>query len=259
VNRPSGVALGARPSCIRCTPDGSCILAGTQIAENEAELRVVHVASFGQRPEGFLLKPYFQRIVQGLAFAKIRSSQYVHLVSLHASQLQTWELRITSKAADYAFHSFGGLERPESVAEASLIHCFTEVWTRYPIVSAMDSERHIVLLWSQAQQIQFVISAHPTLFAQEFKKQIKQFERQFHKPTCGRLSALDISASSRFDPSMVCSKFSFGDWLAGLFCLIPIHIAITNANQFVPLKDGSLSGDLGDSFAGDGVEQLANR
>lgn len=226
---------------------------------DEAELRVVHVASFAQRPEGFLLKLHSQIIAQGLALAKIDSSQNAHLVSLHQGRVRTWELAITSKAVDYAFHSFGGLERPESVAEASLIHCFNEVWTRYPIVAAVDSDRHTALLQSQAHQVHFVVSAHPAFFAQEFTKQIKQFERQLHKPTCGRLAALDVSASLRFDPPMLCSEFSFGAWLVGLFCLIPIHIAITNANQFVPLTDGSSSGDLGEAFAGDGVEQLANK
>jgi hypothetical protein len=46
--------------------------------------------------------------------------------------------------------------------------------------------------------------------------------------------------------------------LAELLCLIPIHIAITHENQFVPLKDGVVSEELEKSLLGAEVNKIVD-
>jgi hypothetical protein len=54
------------------------------------------------------------------------------------------------------------------------------------------------------------------------------------------------------------SRFRAGEWLADLLCLIPIHIAITYENRFVPLKDGVLSPQLEKSLLGAEVNRIVD-
>jgi hypothetical protein len=46
--------------------------------------------------------------------------------------------------------------------------------------------------------------------------------------------------------------------LADLLCLIPIHIAITQENRFVPLKDGVVSAQLEKSLLGAEVNKIVD-
>lgn len=247
------------PFSVECTPDGSCIFVGIYDAVGKALVKAFHVASFGQRLNGFDLEPHLKMVGDSLAFAKVGHSQHVHLVSLQEDTLYSQVLHITSRSADYFFRSSGVSEGPVSMAKASLIHCFTEVWTRYPIIAAIDSQCHRAEVKSQPNRVLFVTTQNHGLFVKEFAKQVKDFERKHHKPTGNRLSNLDVKATSKFGDASECSEFPFGDWLASLFCLIPIHVAITRANQFIPLKDGSISAAFDDSTSGVEVEQLANR
>ena len=54
------------------------------------------------------------------------------------------------------------------------------------------------------------------------------------------------------------SRFRAGEWLADLLCLIPIHIAITHENRFVPLKDGVVSAELEKSLLGAEVNKIVD-
>ena len=59
-------------------------------------------------------------------------------------------------------------------------------------------------------------------------------------------------------PDWPASSFRAGEWLADLLCLIPIHIAITHENRFVPLKDGVVSPQLEKSLLGAEVNRIVD-
>jgi hypothetical protein len=59
-------------------------------------------------------------------------------------------------------------------------------------------------------------------------------------------------------PDWPVSRFRAGEWLADLLCLIPIHIAITHENRFVPLKDSVVSPDLEKSLLGAEVNRIVD-
>lgn len=52
--------------------------------------------------------------------------------------------------------------------------------------------------------------------------------------------------------------FRTGEWLMGILCLIPIHIAVTRENRFIPLKDGVWSAELERGLLGARVEEIVN-
>jgi hypothetical protein len=141
-----------------------------------------------------------------------------------------------------------------------LIDCHAEVWTRYPVWSPICHEtfpgsRHY------RRNITFICAQRPEAFKPYFNDMIRDFERSTRKPTNRQLSNVEVIGVSPYTPHALetqVSQIQAGDWLATLFCLIPIHIAITSQNRFIPLKDGVMSSKFEDSVLGFDVSQIAN-
>jgi hypothetical protein len=95
---------------------------------------------------------------------------------------------------------------------------------------------------------------------------ISAFERTSRKPTDGELRSIVVSArpfpsfTQDFlsSPDWPVSRFRAGEWLADLLCLIPIHIAITHENRFIPLKDGVVSPLFEKSLLGAEVNRIVD-
>lgn len=88
---------------------------------------------------------------------------------------------------------------------------------------------------------------------------IKAFEESYQKPTGERLSSVQVF-SSTFDDldwkAPLASTYRAGEWVAELLCLIPIQIAVTSNNCFVPLKDGILDQSWEDDLRGADVTRI---
>jgi hypothetical protein len=103
-------------------------------------------------------------------------------------------------------------------------------------------------------------------FSSHFSDLIHTFERASRKPTGDELRGISVSACTfpsfalQFlsSPDWPVSRFRAGEWLADLLCLIPIHIAITHENRFVPLKDGVVSAELEKSLLGAEVNKIVD-
>jgi hypothetical protein len=95
---------------------------------------------------------------------------------------------------------------------------------------------------------------------------ISAFERTSHKPTAGELRSIVVSAqpfpsfAQKFlsNSDWPVSRFRAGEWLTDLLCLIPIHIAITQENRFIPPKDGVVSPQLEKSLLGAEVNRIVD-
>jgi hypothetical protein len=104
------------------------------------------------------------------------------------------------------------------------------------------------------------------MFSPHFQDLIYNFERTSKKPTGAILKSMVISAIpySSFSNSLLgaaewsVSKFRAGEWLVDILCLIPIHIAVTRENRFIPLKDGVYSTELEKSLLGADVNRIVN-
>jgi hypothetical protein len=104
------------------------------------------------------------------------------------------------------------------------------------------------------------------MFPSHFAEMIHTFERATKKPTGDVLKSIRVSAASfaTFSNELCggrlwnVSQYRAGEWVVGFLCLIPIHIAITKENRFVPLKDGVYSPDLERSLLGADVNRIAD-
>lgn len=88
---------------------------------------------------------------------------------------------------------------------------------------------------------------------------IRDFESETKKPTQGQLKNIRIEAltpsEAQLQPHST-SVFKAGEWLAELLCLIPLHIAITEENRFVPLKDGVHNPNLEQELLGADISAI---
>lgn len=144
----------------------------------------------------------------------------------------------------------------------SLLDIHAEIWTKFPVSSTVErsspaSEREVPVL-------QFVTESPTKPFVQYFNGLVRRFEQGTQKPTQGKLEAISVSAVSHgnlrteghdFDVT----SYPAGKWLVELLCLIPIHLAITSGNRFIPLANGVSSAEFERSLLGADVMQIANR
>jgi hypothetical protein len=175
-------------------------------------------------------------------------------------------IHITSKSSDFAVHSdvngFGSEGKQRSSINNSLIDCHAEVWTRFPVYGAAFKREISEAAIHQARSILFVSSAATAQFPPYFASLIRDFEGKTRKPTKGLLRKIKIKASHEWPSDLLhgtiaASQLPLGEWLVGMFCLIPIHLAVTNSNRFNPLKDGISSPDFESSLLGANVIQIA--
>ena len=133
------------------------------------------------------------------------------------------------------------------------------MWTKFPVTAAIVNSA-IAKAVHQPRCILFVSSTPPSAFAPYFDVMIQNFEYKTQKPTKDVLketkifAARDWKAPSKDIPN---SEFQIGDWLVGLFCLIPIHLAVMRSNRFIPLKDGVDSPQFEHSLHGANITQIS--
>jgi hypothetical protein len=85
------------------------------------------------------------------------------------------------------------------------------------------------------------------------------FEGKIRKPE-GHLRDIQITSAQNWSPLDNVGRIStlhIGDWLVGMLCLIPIHLAVTASNRFNPLKDGVSSAEFDRTLLGANVTQIA--
>ena len=149
-------------------------------------------------------------------------------------------------------------------AHNCLIDCHADVWTRFPVVPSV--RRHTITPCSGRRQktLLFVTYDDQRPFSSHFSNIIHAFKSSSRKPTRDELRRIAVSTCTfpsfvhQFfsSPDWPVSSFRAGEWLAGLLCLIPIHIATTHDNRFVPLKDGVMSAQLEKALLGAEVNTI---
>jgi hypothetical protein len=133
------------------------------------------------------------------------------------------------------------------------------MWTRFPVNAAIV-KTSVTDALHRPKSILFVSNAPSNLIAPYFDTMIKDFEYKTRKPTKDVLKDTKVVAAQDWKSASTCianSEFQTGDWLVGLFCLIPIHLAVTRSNRFIPLKDGVDSPKFEHSLLGANVAQIS--
>ncbi|KAG8994929.1 hypothetical protein FRB90_000300 [Tulasnella sp. 427] len=209
-------------------------------------LRVFHHASFGSNAGGILnTLPESFSGVDAFSITSIAERGNVFILGLDSSRttIVSARVEISRKEIEYQFRAKQEGPRQHSgkvSASNTLVTCFSEVWERFPVAAAIQRET-ISREDRQPSSLTFVCDAHKPYFTSYFLKMITAFEESSKKPTGHRLASIQLSSSSFDDlvwetPSS--SNFKAGEWVVELLCLIPIHIAVTDENRLIPLKDG---------------------
>jgi hypothetical protein len=201
------------------------------------------------------------------------SRRNVHLVGIDidAHVCRSVVLDITKKTAEFMFKETGVKSFLRSGTTASahncLIDCHADVWTRFPVVAAVQRKTIVSSKDRKARKLVFITDRDHDRFATHFAEIIYAFEQRTKKPTGDTLKSIQVlalaSSTSFFsapspDAQWDLSRFSAGEWLVDLLCLIPIQIAVTRENRFLPLKDGVTSAALERSLLGAEVGQIVD-
>jgi hypothetical protein len=193
----------------------------------------------------------------------------IHLIGLDLQSRSCLSVVLditTRKASEFSFQEQRSKAPFSHIVDNCLINCHVDVWTRFPVIPAVKRRATTSLSERKQKTLVFVTNGDGRLFSSHFSDLIHTFEKASRKPTGDELKGISVSAMSfpsfaqKFlsDLDWPVSRFRAGEWLADLLCLIPIHIAITHENRFVPLKDGIVSAELERSLLGAEVNKIVD-
>jgi hypothetical protein len=135
-----------------------------------------------------------------------------------------------------------------------LLDAYQQMFVKFPVQSCLQTqqlgslERRLILMLSEEVSKDTVNLDVLSDSARQYMK------RSFDK--LRKMTSKDVKALNDFKVSVVSGahaaavfescfqsieEVSFSDWLIRAFCLIPIQIALTSQNRFLPLKDGVIS------------------
>jgi hypothetical protein len=267
--RPASLQLPQVPRAIYSSPDGSCALV-VQEKEGVSTVTAYHWTTFASADGISITLPEFPVDLDAALLTSIINRNNIHLIGLDvtAQTCRSVILDITCKATGFTFQerSKAPTRQGKETAHNCLIDCHSDVWTRFPVVAAVKRRTITPSSERQKRTLMFVTDDDRRPFSFYFLEMIRGFTKTSHKPTGDVLKGITVSARTftSFSHAFLASsewpvsRFRAGEWLADLLCLIPIHIAITLDNRFVPLKDGVLSAQLEISLLGAEVNRIVD-
>ncbi|KAF8548559.1 hypothetical protein OG21DRAFT_1422875 [Imleria badia] len=280
--RPATLQFDGVPHSVSSTPDGACLLV-THAKENDLAVTAYHWSTFGST-EGIPLDLAPLIVESGPIVTSLISRTVVHLIVLdfEAHACRSHALDITRQVTEFAFRATGARgssarhrARETTTAHNCLVDCHVEVWTRFPVLPAVQRETISSSTLRSSRTLVFVTDRDYQRYAPHFTNMILTFERATKKPTGDVLNSIQVSvASFAVFAAELCgdgerpnsarnrawniSAYRAGEWLVDLLCLIPIHIALAKDNRFMPLKDGVYSPDLERSLLGADVNRIVD-
>ncbi|KAG8836422.1 hypothetical protein FRC18_011419 [Serendipita sp. 400] len=269
--RPSTLKIVGNVTAAFSSTDGACLFvivdsAPAESKEKDLRIKCFHWASFGINDGHEIPWPGDCSSSAQVAVSSLGHRRISHLIflDLEEGQCQSLLLQITCKSSDFSFRSSKKGNFVDGTSSSSvnncLLDCHADVWTRYPVYPVIRRETTEAAV-HQPRSILFISGSSLPRFASYFANIIRDFEKKTRKPTKGALKRIKVEASAEWDPlsyQLSVSDLQLGDWLVGLFCLIPIHLAVTDSNRFIPLKDGIINPEFERSLLGANVAQISD-
>ena len=204
---------------------------------------------------------------QSFAVSSFASLSHCYLAILYTAEraVKSLTLHITHKNTEFTFssssQSLTGRKAEDGSRYNSLLDCHREMWTQFPVEPAVL--RQTVKQSNRVpRELKFISKLPSHLCARYYASMVSTFESTTRKPGHSRLLDTRVSGTvyTKFaEPDMAAiSTFRTGEWLVELLCLIPIHIAKTHDNQFVPVKDGIWSLESQRALLGATVNEVTN-
>ena len=269
LTRPASLSLPELPTAAFSSPDGACVILSFPRTSEPFVVKAYHWSTFGST-QGITLNI---SPMQGRDFVitSMVQKSCVHMLELdlHSNKCNSIALDITKKATEFTFKEKGARNSPIDGTISGTVHncfidCHADVWTRFPVIPAVQRQTITSSAGRQQKRIIFVTRGYRSNFARYFTELIKSFEQTTRKPTGDELRNTMVESLTLEDVRTFfamgtgVSLFRAGEWLVDLLCLIPIHIAITRENRFIPLKDGVSSADLERSLLGAEVGRIVD-
>ncbi|CAE6339205.1 unnamed protein product [Rhizoctonia solani] len=265
--RPASIQISGRIVDAFSTPDGSCLLVVVAAEESTAlqhKLLVFHWASFGATQNG-INAAILPASNLGRVVTSFQGRNHIHLVSFSQETMiaTSLSLQIKQKATEFSFRSNQNESTTSSMETVNncLIDCHMDVWTRFPVAPAV-ARSTISSLGREPRKLIFASLSSMESLGSYFSRMVTKFERTTCKPIDTELRSTSVVALT--DPldvlvqSTQCSRYLLGSFIVGLICLIPLHLAITRDNRFIPLKDGIWDPEHERSLLGADVPGIIN-
>lgn len=221
-----------------------------------------HWATFGSHHGISLTLNNLEDALQSTLTSLVSRGSVYLLVVMPDWQITSVALDITKKATEFMFQkkpSQFHCDETQALSTVNncLLDCYSDVWGRFPVAPAVQRQMKHIAKFEPKR----IICATPNSSFKVglyFSQMIKNFERKTRKPTGRELKLITVES---WDPAVlhtvisgqlgnITSCFNLGGWLVDVLCLIPIHIAITQENRFIPLKDGVTSAEYERSVLG---------
>ncbi|KAF9064891.1 hypothetical protein BDP27DRAFT_1467712 [Rhodocollybia butyracea] len=266
--RPAAVELKHVPMKAMSSPDGSCLFLAFSVDSGIA-VHAYHWSTFGSN-EGIPLDIVDLCAIPVASSFENRSAPHLLWLNPITHVCQSVALDITKRVTEFSFQEKGsrhsGSSNQQRTIHNSLIDCHADVWTRFPVVPAISRQTLVTNECRLPRRLIFVTDLNQQKFEPYFSKMIHYFKQQTRKPTGDVLKKLQIESASFEDVlgelveehDWDISELRVGEWLVDVLCLIPIHLAVTRDNRFMPLKDGVSSSSLEKSLLGASVSQIVD-
>ncbi|KAF5337682.1 hypothetical protein D9757_014271 [Collybiopsis confluens] len=250
------------------SPDGSCVFL-VFAKESGFSVHSYHWSTFGSSEGTLLITEPLPDIPVVTSF-DTRASPHLFWIDLDVSTCHSLALDITKRITEFSFQEKDSRNSRSSeermTVHNALIDCHADVWTRFPVVPAISRQTLVTKDHRLSSRLIFVTNSNQDKFEPYFRKMIHSFEQRTRKPTGDVLKKLQIESAPYEDvlKELVeehdwdISEFRAGEWLVDVLCLIPIQLAVTRDNRFLPLKDGVLSSNLEKSLLGANVSQIVD-
>ncbi|KAG8938850.1 hypothetical protein FRC04_007415 [Tulasnella sp. 424] len=262
--RPAFIQLHSTPLYVKSSPDGTALVIVEGSPTGTKSIRVFHRASFGSNDNGIVKElPESFDPTSNFCITSTGERQKIFLMGFDVQKQRVISaaLEISRKETEYQFRAKDETRNAAKEIRTihnSLIDCLSEVWERFPVAAAIQRQT-LSGDGRQRASVTFVSSSASQSFELYFRRMVQDFEKLSRKPTEQRLAQILVSSSS-FDKvtgkATSTSQYKAGEWIAELLCLIPIHIAVTSENRFVPLKDGVLDATLEREILGGEVSKI---
>ncbi|KAG8723550.1 hypothetical protein FRC09_002858 [Ceratobasidium sp. 395] len=243
--RPASLQISSAIVDAFSAPDGSCLFVAVRDQEaqqSREKLLAFHWASFGSKQNGIRVIDLFPSDTTRVATRfEGRGRNHILAFSSTTRSVSSVVVQVKQKATEFSFHSNHDDDQTTTAETSnnSLIDCHLEVWTRFPVAPAV-SRCTLSPVNRHPRKLVFQSHAPLTELGDYFARMISGFERSTQKPMDGILSSISVSTSPNGVTSLKnsVSEFLFGSFIVELLCLIPLHLAITRDNRFIPLKNG---------------------